>query len=112
MRAYKSGKPMSSADLVLPVEQEARVEEVPAAAPEHSAPGESASNGMAERAVQSIEGQTRTMKLALEANIATHIPSDHPIMHWMVVHAGFLLTVCLEDVDGTTGYEKFCGQRD
>ena len=52
MRAYKSGAPMSSADVVLPVEQEDLVLDVPAAAPEHSAPGESASNGMAERAVQ------------------------------------------------------------
>ena len=37
-----------------------------AAVPEESAPGESASNGAAERAVQMVEDQLRTMKLALE----------------------------------------------
>ena len=67
--------------------------DVPTAAPEHSAPGESASNGLAERAVQSVEGQVRTMKLALQDRNRCGISSDQPIMHWMVMHAAFLLTV-------------------
>ena len=111
MRAFKTSKPMSSVGIVDPVVQDEQLHEVPVAAPEHSTPGESASNGMAEWALQSIEGQTRTMTLAFEANIGTHIPSNHPIIHWMVVHAGFLLTVCHEDADGRTGYERWHGQR-
>ena len=37
------------------------------AVPEYSAVGESASNGKAERAVQMVEDQVRTLKSALEA---------------------------------------------
>ena len=41
------------------------------AVPENSAVGDSASNGRAERAVQTIEDQLRTLKSALEARIET-----------------------------------------
>ena len=93
------------------LEEDVRLEDGPVAAPEHSALGESASNGLAERAVQALEGQVRTMKLALESRIECDITRDHPIMHWMAMHAAFLLTVCHEDANGTTGYEHWHGQK-
>ena len=58
--------------------------DIRAAVPEESAPGESQSNGAAERAVRSLEDQIRTMKLALEARLSCQIPTDHIIMRWLV----------------------------
>ena len=48
------------------------------AVPEHSHAGESQSNGLAERAVQMIEDQARTVKLALEDEFQWVIPIEHP----------------------------------
>ena len=48
--------------------------------PEHSAVGESQSNGKAERAVQQVEDQVRTIKSALESRIGAKIPSSHPVV--------------------------------
>ena len=55
-------------------------EDAVVATPEHSSVGESASNGIAERAVQSVEDIVRTCKLALEARIGKRIPSTSPIL--------------------------------
>ena len=57
------------------------------AVPENSAVGESQSNGKAERAIQTVEDQVRTIKLALESRIGARIPSTHPVMHWIVLFA-------------------------
>ena len=55
--------------------------------PEHSAVGESASNGFAERGVQSLEGLIRTMKHALQARLDEALDVNHPVMTWLIVHA-------------------------
>ena len=115
MRFLKSGKPMPNNDVAcledaVPEHVAGVADDVPVAAPERSAPGESASNGLAERAVQSPEGQVRTMNLALQDRLQCEINSDHPSMQWMVMHAAFPRTVCLECADGTTGYENWRGQ--
>ena len=63
--------------------------------PEHSAVGESASNGFAERGVQSLEDLTRTMKHALQARLDETVGVKHPIMSWLIVHASNVLNKCL-----------------
>ena len=68
-----------------------RIDEAHIAVPEHSMPGESQSNGLAERAIQTITDQIRTMKLALEARLNAQIMSNHPIMHWLIEHASHIL---------------------
>ena len=50
------------------------------AVPEHSHPGESKSNGLAERAVQTFEDQFRTFNAALEGNLQQQLSNSHPIM--------------------------------
>ena len=52
------------------------------ATPELTHPGESQTNGLAERAVQSIEGFASTLLAALQARIRMPIPSDHPLLGW------------------------------
>ena len=52
--------------------------------PEHSAVGESQSNGKAERTVQQLEEQVRIINSALESRTGAKIPSSHPIIRWTV----------------------------
>lgn len=55
------------------------------AAPELSHPGESQSNGLAERSVGIFEDQFRTLKCALEQRLKTRIPTPHP-SHYQCPH--------------------------
>ena len=50
--------------------------------PEHSHPGESASNGKAEAAVKQVMDMTRTLKVASEARLKLNkpLPSSHPVV--------------------------------
>ena len=56
------------------------------AVPEHSAVGASASNGKAERSVQMLEDQVRTLKSAMETNLKIRLAISHPMIHWLVRH--------------------------
>ena len=49
--------------------------------PEASPVGSSGPNGVIERAVRAVEGQVRTIKLALESQVGVEIPSDHDVIH-------------------------------
>ena len=72
------------------------------AVPELTHPGESATNGLAERSVRSIEEQSRTFLAAIEARIKMPIPSDHPILGWTVEHAANCLNHFLVGEDHQT----------
>ena len=85
-------------------------DDVPVAVPEESMPGESRSNGLAERAVQSIEDKLRTTKTALEDRISSNIPCSHPIMAWMVEYVALLVAKYQPGEDGLTGYARLHGQ--
>ena len=50
------------------------------AVPEHSHPGESQTNGLAERAIREVVDHIRVLKLALETHLNVRIPSNHPVM--------------------------------
>ena len=50
--------------------------------------GSSASNGVADRGVQIVEGQVRVLKDALEMRLEMEIPSNHNILAWLVEFAG------------------------
>ena len=68
-------------------------------------------NGAAERAVQAAEQQIRTMKVCLEDRVKCKIPIDHPIVTWMVRHAGDLITKYeVKRLTGQTGYEGIKGR--
>ena len=49
------------------------------AVPEHSAPGESQSNGKAEASVKTLVDLVRTLKAAFESRLGGRIPAEHPI---------------------------------
>ena len=58
---------------------------------EESPVGSKGSNGIVERAVQTIEGQIRVMKLALEARIGREIDAEANVVTFMAEYAGYLV---------------------
>ena len=81
------------------------------AAPELSHPGESASNGAAERAVRADMEQYRCLKLALEENLGQKIPSNHNVIKWVVEHACYTLNrYHVDDHTRLTPYGKLHGR--
>ena len=79
--------------------------------PENSAVGESASNGRAERTVQSVEDLLRVHKIALEARLGKRIPAEHAVMRWLVEHVADILTKYTINESGLSPYEELHGRR-
>jgi hypothetical protein len=77
---------------------------------EHSPAGESQSNGLVERATQTVEEQVRTYKLGLEQRIQSSIPNDHPSVTWLVQHAGDCIAQVLVGRDRKTALERLLGE--
>ena len=78
---------------------------------EHSKVYDSQSNGTVERAIQSVEGLTRTMKMSLERKINKMIPSRHPLMTWLVEHVADVLNKFVVGKDGRTAHERSRGKK-
>ena len=78
---------------------------------ENSPVGSSQSNGVAEKAIQSVQGQVRVLKLALEKRRGIQIPHRHSVMPWVVEYAAFLLNRYEVGHDGKTVYERSKGKR-
>ena len=77
---------------------------------EESPTGSSGSNGEVERAIREIQGQIRTMKIALESRIGKTIESTSNILPWMVTQAAALLSRIQKGADGRTAYERWKGK--
>ena len=77
---------------------------------ENSPVGDSRANGHAERAVQTIAGQVRTLKNALERRCNIKISCDHPLIPWMIEHASALFNKYSVGQDGKTAYERWKGK--
>jgi hypothetical protein len=78
---------------------------------EESPFGSSASNGVIERGVQTVEGQIRVIKNALEERLNIKIPGTHNILSWMVEFAGVLVNRYEVGKDGRTPYERSRGKK-
>ena len=50
---------------------------------EMSPVGQSQSNSIAERAIQSVEGQAHVIRNALEARLGVKLPAKYPAMPWL-----------------------------
>ena len=81
--------------------------------PRFSPKGKSAANGVVEKAVQEVEGQVRTMILALESRIGCKLELDHPVMYWLVEYASELINrIKVQDHDYKTSYHRTYGKPD
>ena len=80
------------------------------AVPVNSAVGEPQSNGRAERAVQAIEDQVRTLLGELEERIGMQLKPDAPVLSWLIEYAAVLINKYRpQAVTGKTAYEFLHG---
>ena len=77
---------------------------------EHSPVGSSASNGVIERGVQTLEGQVRVLKDALEQRWKTKIGDEQKVLAWLVEYAAVLINRFEVGHDGRTPYERLRGK--
>ena len=69
---------------------------------EHSPVGESKSNGFIGETIQSVEGQIRTLRSAIEARISHKFFPGSALFAWLVVHAANLINMYEVGKDGRT----------
>ena len=75
-------------------------------AEEESPVGESQSNGAVERAIQDVQAQMRTLKIALEYRYKRIINEDSDILPWLVKHAAMTISIARKGEDGRTACER------
>ena len=54
---------------------------------EESPVGDHKANGFIERGIKIVQGQVRTLRLALEERLGQRISEDSKLVPWMVIHA-------------------------
>ena len=69
------------------------------------------SNGIVERAVQSVEQYLRTLKSALDDRIGVRIDTKHPVLTWLCEYAGYMMNRLQVSSDGKTAYERTKGKK-
>jgi hypothetical protein len=77
---------------------------------EHSPVDSHASNGVVERAIQSVGGQVRVLRSCLEAKWSVKLNSKHAVIPWIMEHAAFLLNRFEVGHDGRTAQERCKGK--
>ena len=78
--------------------------------PENSPTYSHQSNGIAERAVQSVEGMIRSLRSALEERISGKLDITDAIWPWIVEYASYLMNRLEVGHDGRTAYERSKGK--
>ena len=81
------------------------------AVPENSAVGASASNGRAERTVQTVEDQLRVLKAAFESRIGAKVPGSHPVIRWLVEHVADIINKYAITRNGMSPHEELHGKK-
>ena len=61
---------------------------------ENSPVGDSRSNGLVERTIQTVSGQIRTTRSAIEARLGVKVAPSSPAFAWMISHAANIITMC------------------
>ena len=67
-------------------------------------------NGAAEKAVQDLVGEARSLKLGLEYRVRRALPPDSAIMEWIPPHAGWIITHERVGPDGRTPIHRLTGR--
>ena len=79
--------------------------------PESAPRGDSKANGSVENAVRVTVAQIRTLKDALDHRLGKRVPSDAPVLLWLIIYAGILLSRFGVGSDGLTPYRRIKGKR-
>ena len=78
---------------------------------EEAPKGSKGSNGVVERAVQTVEQYLRTSKSSLDERMGVRIDVRHPILTWMCEYVTYLTNRLEVSSDGRTAYERVKGKR-
>ena len=78
---------------------------------ENSIPGDSQSNGAAERAVKAVGEQVRVLRAGLQARLGLVVRANHPVMTWLIQHSADCISKYHMGEDGKTAYERLKGKR-
>ena len=73
---------------------------------EISPPGDSAGNGIAERAILTVGGLVRTTKAVVEENVLEGRDAGPRLTAWMVHHAARVICACMVGADGLTPFGR------
>ena len=73
--------------------------------------GDSKSNGLIERTIQTVEGQVRTMRCALEARISRKLVPGGALFSWLVIHAANVINLFEVGKDGKVPYQRLRGRK-
>ena len=88
------------------IQEEVKKQRIDETLLENSLVGDSRSNGIAERAVQSVAEQIRVLRTALEAKLKAKVPGNHPVICWLIEHSADLLNKYQKGDDGRTAYHR------
>ena len=86
------------------------VKDVEQASSERSAAHDSQSNGGTEVGVRTVRGLLRSLRLCLGKRLGARLPTQHPLMAWLVEHTALLLNACSRGSDGITPWERARGR--
>ena len=78
---------------------------------EVSPPGDSAGNGIAERAIWTVGGLVRTTKAVVEENVLEGRDAGPRLTAWMVHHAAQVNCACIVGADGLTPFRQLKGRK-
>ena len=73
--------------------------------------GDPKSNGLIERASQTVEGQVRTMRCAIEARINRRLTPGGALFSWLVIHAANLINLYEGGKNGRVPYQRLRGRK-
>ena len=109
---------MSDKQIVFKTDQEAAIKSLvtnikkrlPHVIAENSPVYDKQAAGHGERAVQSVEHQSRVLLLALESRLHARLPGDHSVLHWLTPHAAWLISRFELGKHGRTPYQRLKGK--
>ena len=78
---------------------------------ENSVPGDSKTNGAAERAVKALGEQVRVLRAGLQGRLEMVVRTSHPMLTWLIQHAADCLSKYQVGEDGKTAYERLKGKK-
>ena len=78
---------------------------------EVSPPGDSAGNGIAERAILTVGGVVRTMKVVVEENVLEGRDIFPCLVAWLVHHAAQVICACVVGANGLTPFRRLKGRK-
>ena len=78
---------------------------------EISPPGDSAGNGIAERAILTVGGLVRTTKAVVKENVLEGRSAGPRLVAWMVHHAAQVICTCMVGADGLTPFRRVKGRK-